>query len=234
MGQETGIKGNVDIKFVDEIISKWNMDAAYLIPMMQDIQGRYNYLPRPALVHVQEKLKLPLTRVAEVATFYKTFSLKPKGKHIVHVCLGTACHLKGGPRIVDAFKRELSVEVDETTKDNLFTIQTVNCVGACALAPVVIIDGNVAGRQDASMVKRMISKIQKAEGVAEAPAAPAQPVKVEPAKPVAKKAAPKPAAKAKAVKAKPAKAKKAVKKAKAAKVAKKAAKPKAKTVSKKK
>jgi len=168
MDKEIKVKETVDLKLVDEIIARWGSDEAYLIPMMQDIQGKYNYLPRPALLHIQEKLNLPLTRVAEVASFYKAFSLKPKGKHLVHVCLGTACHLKGGPRIVDAFRRELNVEVDETTKDRLFTLQTVNCVGACALAPVVIIDGNVSGRQEPSKVKMMVSRVRKAEGGAEA------------------------------------------------------------------
>jgi len=206
----------VDLKFLDSVISKWSADPSFLIPMMQDIQGKYNYLPRPALVHLQEKLQLPLTRVSEVATFYRAFSLKPKGKHIIHVCLGTACHLKGGPRIVDAFKRELGVEVDETTKDREFTLQTVNCVGACALAPVVIIDGNVAGRQEPSKVKALVAKQRPQAAAAPAPAA------------TPKVATPKPAA-VKAAPAKPAKAKAKVKSIKA----KKTSKPK-KTISKKK
>ena len=204
------MKENVDLKFVDEVITRWYSDPAYLIPMMQDIQTKFTYLPRPALVELKDKLNLPLVRVSEVATFYRAMSLKPKGKHQVHVCLGTACHLKGGPRIADAFKRELGVEIDETTKDGQFTLQTVNCVGACALAPVVIVDGNVTGRLDASKVKLMISRVQKASGIA--PAAPAKPeqapapVKAEPAK------AAKPAGKPKAKKTK--KAGKVVKKSK--------------------
>jgi NADH-quinone oxidoreductase subunit E len=178
------MKETVDLKFVDEVITRWYSDPAYLIPMMQDIQTKFTYLPRPALVELKDKLNLPLVRVSEVATFYRAMSLKPKGKHQVHVCLGTACHLKGGPRIVDAFKRELDVEVDETTKDGEFTLETVNCVGACALAPVVIVDGNVTGRLDASKVKLMISRVQRASGIA--PAAPAKPEKA----PAAAKAAP--------------------------------------------
>lgn len=214
METQANPKEAVDLKFVDGVIKKWSADPSFLIPMMQDIQGKYNYLPRTALDYLQEKLQLPLTRVAEVSTFYRAFSLKPKGKHLVHVCLGTACHLKGGPRIVDAFKRELGVEVDETTKDREFTLQTVNCVGACALAPVVIIDGNVAGRQEPSKVKALVAKQKAQSGTAPAPAAP--------------KAAPTPA---KAAPAKPAKAKAKVK-VKSVKV-KKTSKPK-KAVSKKK
>jgi NADH-quinone oxidoreductase subunit E len=220
----------VDRKFIDGVIQKWSSDPSFLIPMMQDIQGKYNYLPRPALVYVQEKLQLPLTRVSEVATFYRAFSLKPKGKHIIHVCLGTACHLKGGPRIVDAFKRELNVEVDETTKDNEFTLQTVNCVGACALAPVVIIDGNVIGRQEPSKAKALVAKARPQAVAAPAPAPAAAPkaaapkpapVKAAPAKPVkkakvksmkAKKTAPKKAAPKKAAKPKKVSKKKSSKK----------------------
>jgi len=217
METQANPKEAVDLKFLDGVIQKWSADPSFLIPMMQDIQGKYNYLPRPALVHLQEKLQLPLTRVSEVATFYRAFSLKPKGKHIIHVCLGTACHLKGGPRIVDAFKRELEVEVDETTKDGEFTLQTVNCVGACALAPVVIIDGNVAGRQEPSKVKALVAK-QRPQAAAAPATAP-------------KAAAPKPAP-AKVAPAKPAKAAKAKAKVKSIK-AKKTSKPK-KTISKKK
>ena len=204
------MKENVDLKFVDEVITRWYSDPAYLIPMMQDIQTKFTYLPRPALVELKDKLNLPLVRVSEVATFYRAMSLKPKGKHQIHVCLGTACHLKGGPRIADAFKRELDVEVDETTKDGEFTLQTVNCVGACALAPVVIVDGNVTGRLDASKVKLMISRVQRASGIA--PAAPAKPAEAPaPAKAVPAKSA-KPAHKPKAKKTK--KAGKVVKKSK--------------------
>jgi len=194
MGQEISAKENVDLKFVDEVIGRWYSDPAYLIPMMQDIQARYTYLPRPALLLLQEKLNLPLARVSEVATFYRALSLKPKGKHLVHVCLGTACHLRGGPRIADAFKRELEVEVDETTKDGEFTLQTVNCVGACALAPVVIIDGNVTGRMDASKVKQMLAKLSPAAAKAAQAAKAGKPeTKAEPARPVKAKKASSPA-----------------------------------------
>lgn len=187
MGQEASAKENVDLKFVDEVIKRWESDPAYLIPMMQDIQARYSYLPRPALLLLQEKLKLPLARVSEVATFYKAMSLKPKGRHQLHVCLGTACHLKGGPRIVDTFKRELEVEVDETTKDGEFTLQTVNCVGACALAPVVVVDGNVTGRMDASKVKQMLARLSPGKAEAAEAAKPGKPEKkAELAKPAAK------------------------------------------------
>lgn len=146
----------VDLKAVDQVIERWGKDSSFLIPMLQDIQDKFRYLPRPALVRLQEKLNLPLTRVAEVATFYKAFSLKPRGKYIIQVCLGTACHLRGGPRIADAFKRELKIGVNDTTEDGKFTLQTVNCLGACALAPVVKVNEEVHGQVSSEKVKKII------------------------------------------------------------------------------
>jgi len=150
------MQAKVNLKIVDEVIKNWGADPAFLIPMMQDLQDQYRYLPRPALVRLQEKLNLPLTRVAEVATFYKAFSLKPKGKWIIQVCLGTACHLRGGPRIVDSFTRELGIKVNDTTDDRKFTLQTVNCLGACALAPVVKVNEEVHGQVSLEKVKKII------------------------------------------------------------------------------
>ena len=150
------MQAKVNLKIVDEVIKNWGADPAFLIPMMQDLQDQYRYLPRPALARLQEKLNLPLTRVAEVATFYKAFSLKPKGKWIIQVCLGTACHLRGGPRIVDSFTRELGIKVNDTTDDRKFTLQTVNCLGACALAPVVKVNEEVHGQVSLEKVKKII------------------------------------------------------------------------------
>lgn len=149
-------EAKINLKVVDEVIKRWGSDPSFLIPMMQDLQDEFRYLPRPALVRLQEKLNIPLTRVAEVATFYKAFSLKPRGKFIIQVCLGTACHLRGGPRIVDSFKRELGINVNETTDDLKFTLQTVNCLGACALAPVVKVNEEVHGQVSAEKVKKII------------------------------------------------------------------------------
>ena len=150
------MQAKVSLKLVDEVIKSWGADPAFLIPMMQDIQAQYNYLPRPALDHLQKKLAIPLVRVSEVATFYKTFSLKPKGKYIIQVCTGTACHLRGAPRIADSFIRELGIGVNETTKDGLFTLSTVNCLGACALAPVVKVNEDVHGQVSSEKVKKII------------------------------------------------------------------------------
>lgn len=124
---------------IDKIIEKYPKDKSSLIFILQDIQSKYNYLPKEALIKVSEILNVALPQVFHVATFYKAFSLKPRGKNIIKCCLGTACHLKGGPRIVEALERELKIKPGETTEDLKFTLETVNCVGACALAPVMIV-----------------------------------------------------------------------------------------------
>jgi len=108
---------------------------------LQDIQEEYRYLPEEAMCRVSEALEVPLIEVFRLANFYKAFSLKPRGRHLITVCEGTACHVQGSPRLVDEVLSQLKVEAGETTADGAFTVETVNCVGACALAPVAIIDG---------------------------------------------------------------------------------------------
>lgn len=124
---------------IDKIIEKYSKDKSSLILILQDIQSEYNYLPKEILLTLSQKLNVPFPQVYHVSTFYKAFSLKPKGKNIIKCCLGTACHLKGGPRIVEGLERELKIKQGETTDDLRFTLETVNCVGACALAPVMIV-----------------------------------------------------------------------------------------------
>jgi len=127
-----------------------------LIMILQDIQNRYHYLPEEAIRLVSERLEIPFSQVYEVATFYRSFSLVPRGDHEIKVCLGTACHLRGAPRILENFERELGVRCGETTKDMSFTLETVNCVGACALAPLVIVDEEYYGNTKASSVKEIV------------------------------------------------------------------------------
>ncbi|MCK4655136.1 MAG: NADH-quinone oxidoreductase subunit NuoE [Candidatus Cloacimonetes bacterium] len=128
---------------VEECVEK-NGNA--LIPVLQDIQSYYNYLPEEIFDEVSQKLNIPLIDVYGVATFYKSFSLTPKGKYIITVCLGTACHVRGGQRIAERIARELGIEPGETTPDMNFTLETVNCLGACALGPVVVVDGEYHGQ----------------------------------------------------------------------------------------
>ena len=124
--------------FIDKSIKE---HRNFLIGVLQDIMERYYYLPEEMLRKVAEKLQIPLIDVYGVATFYQSFSLAPKGKHIITVCLGTACYVRGSEKLADVLSRELDVEFGETTEDMEFTLETVNCLGCCAIGPVVVIDG---------------------------------------------------------------------------------------------
>ena len=126
---------------VDQILDGKGTEPFDVMEALQDIQEAYHYLPEEALHRVSEALSVPLIEVFRLVNFYKAFSLKPRGRHLITVCLGTACHVQGAPRIVDEVLGQLDVQSGETTKDGAFTVETVNCVGACALAPVLIMDG---------------------------------------------------------------------------------------------
>ena len=123
---------------------------------MEDIQDRYEYLPRKALIHVSKKLDIPLIQIYGVATFFKAFSLLPKGGHTCTVCLGTACHVRGAEKVLDKIKRTLDIDVDETTKDMSFTLKSVNCLGACALGPMVVIDDDYHGHMTQNKVSDVL------------------------------------------------------------------------------
>lgn len=127
----------VEDTFIDESIKK---HGNFLIPILQDIQESYKYLPEEFLIKVAEKLQIPLIDVYGVATFYQSFSLVPKGEHIITVCLGTACYIRGGKKIVNELIRELDINPGETTKDKKLTLETVNCLGCCAIGPTVEIN----------------------------------------------------------------------------------------------
>jgi NADH-quinone oxidoreductase subunit E len=131
----------MDKELVTQIIDRYEQDPGMLIPMMQDLQAEYGYLPEEQLRDMAAELDIPLTRVYGVAMFYSSFRLAPKGAHEVTLCMGTVCYLKGAPRISEAICEEYGIEPGGTTGDRLFTLQAVNCVGACALAPVMIVDG---------------------------------------------------------------------------------------------
>ncbi len=131
---------------VAAIIDKYEGDHESLIMMLQDMQDSFRYLPEEALRYLGERLDIPMTQLYAVATFYKAFSLTPQGDHTIHVCCGTACHVKGADRIVDRLERELHVKEGGTTLDKRYTLKTVRCVGACSLAPIVLIDEQAHGR----------------------------------------------------------------------------------------
>jgi NADH:ubiquinone oxidoreductase subunit E len=125
---------------VNEIIDHCGMERTNTLAMLQDIQREYNYLPREALELVAQRLSIPLGEVYGMATFFKAFSLQPKGKHVCKVCLGTACHVRGGPRILEALERELHIGAGQTTPDGKFSLESVRCLGACALAPILVVN----------------------------------------------------------------------------------------------
>ena len=147
-----------DMKKVEQIIQRRKNEPGALVSILQDVQDIYNYLPKESLETVAEKMGVPLIDVCGTATFYRAFSLTPRGKHIVTVCMGTACHVRGGPWIVDELKRQLEISPGETTEDKLFTLETVNCLGACALGPVMVIDGEYYGQMTIKKVEGILSK----------------------------------------------------------------------------
>ena len=131
---------------IDQIIDKHQGEASSLIQVLLEIQSEKHWLPKEALERVSEKLQVPLTRIQHIATFYKAFSLVPKGRHEVHICVGTACHVRGATRILDTVEEATGIKPGETDLDLKFSLETVNCLGCCALGPVVEVDGKVHGK----------------------------------------------------------------------------------------
>ena len=129
----------VDLSKTEEILEHYPAEEPSLIQVLQDVHRAYNYLPCDVLVRVADALEVPLAKVFSVSTFYKAFSLEPQGDTIIKVCMGTACHIRGAGQLVEELERKLGIGADETTDDLKFTVKTVNCVGACAMAPVMIV-----------------------------------------------------------------------------------------------
>ena len=134
---------NTKKKSVKDIIKKYGGDKTSMIAILQDVQEEYRYLPKEALSSISKQMDVPLTRIYEIATFYNAFSLKPRGKNLVEVCAGTACHVQGAARLMDRMERDLAIKCGETTKDKMFSLEEVRCLGCCSLAPVVRISGNI-------------------------------------------------------------------------------------------
>ncbi len=148
---------------IKSFIASHNNEKKALIAILQDIQAEYNYLPQESLKIVAKTLDVPLVDVVGVATFYRAFSLKPRGEHLVTVCLGTACHVRGGPRILDEFEKKLAIRAGETTPDGRFTLETVACLGCCAIGPVVVVDGNYHAQTTTRKVDSILKKYTKKE-----------------------------------------------------------------------
>lgn len=161
--------GNVDIdiskeftpeqlKKLDAIIEKYKEKPGSLIPVLEEAQMVLEFLPMPILRIIAKGLNLPLSRVYGVVTFYSFFTMTPRGKHTMRVCLGTACYVRGGKAIYETIKKDLNVEEGETTPDRLFTLETVRCVGACGLGPVIFVGEDVHGRLKPAKVKDVINQ----------------------------------------------------------------------------
>ena len=134
---------------VDNILARHPQVTGNLITVLHEVQSHYNYLPQDALYYLAQRTGIPITRLYSIATFYHFFSLKPKGKQTIHVCTGTACHVKGAARVMDELERRLGIKAGETTPDLQFTVNEVRCVGACSFAPVVVAGGETFGEVNA-------------------------------------------------------------------------------------
>jgi len=154
----------VDLEDILRILEKHDEDRGGLIAILEEIQSEYGYLPEKSLRIASEKTGRPLVDVYSVATFYRSFSLKPRGKHLVCACVGTACHVRGAPRIVEELKKQLGIKPSETTPDREFTLETVNCLGACALGPVVVIDGHYFSKVRKSRISQLLEQARNGFG----------------------------------------------------------------------
>lgn len=150
----------MNLELIDEIMRKHNYEPSGVIAMLQDVQKKEKFLPESELRILAERVGMPASRIYSLATFYRTFSLKPRGRHLVNVCLGTACHVKGGVLIMDKLLRDLKTAPGEVTKDGRFTIEPVRCVGCCGLAPVIVIDENFYGKMTQRGTPRIIKKYE--------------------------------------------------------------------------
>ncbi|MBN2801951.1 MAG: NADH-quinone oxidoreductase subunit NuoE [Deltaproteobacteria bacterium] len=153
----------MDLAKVDAIIEEHNSDVTALLAIMQDVQEMENYLPREAVERIAVKLNIPISKIYSMATFYESFHLEPRGKHICKVCVGTACHVRGATRILEQIERDLEILSGETTADGQFTIEEVNCVGACALGPLVIIDKDYHGNMTPASMSKVLKKVTQSE-----------------------------------------------------------------------
>jgi NADH-quinone oxidoreductase subunit E len=146
----------MEVTKIDNIIQQYGARDSAILGILQDIQAEEKYLPKEALEYVSQKMNIPMVQVFRIATFYNALSLKPRGRHKIDVCLGTACHVRGGGKILDKMERDLGIAMGETTKDKRFTLEVVHCVGCCSLGPVAVIDGEVIGRLSQDKVPALL------------------------------------------------------------------------------
>ena len=163
MTEATQMQEKMDqlLMFIDEVGQK-EYTESYLIAVLHKAQELYGYLPQDVMDQVADKMQIPTAHIWGVATFYHYFNLKPVGKHMVSVCMGTACYVKGADKVLVALKKELGVQVGETTEDKLFTLQEARCLGACGIAPLIMIDDKIYGELDSKKTVDLINQYRKA------------------------------------------------------------------------
>jgi len=147
----------IDYMELDKIIEEqFHRDKEQLIMILQEIQRKYNYLPQASLIYLSEKMGVPISKIFGVVTFYSTFSLQPRGKHIISVCLGTACHVRGAEKVRERIEETLHIRDGQTTEDMCFTLESVRCLGCCSLGPVVRVDDDIHGRITSDMAEKIL------------------------------------------------------------------------------
>ena len=149
----------VDLEITRAALARYPAEPRHLISVLQDLQLAYRYLPQPALEMTSKTLGVPLAKVYGVATFYKAFSLTPRGEKVLRVCTGTACHIRGAPHVLTELVTRLGIKPGETTEDLKFSLEAVNCVGACALAPVVVVNDAAHGNMDVTRARRLVKGV---------------------------------------------------------------------------
>lgn len=149
--------GKKDEKLV-KILEEYKHDKSNLIQVLNGVQEHYGYVPKEAMIYISEEMKIPVAEIYGVVTFYSRFSLKPKGKYNICVCQGTACYVKGAERILDKVKQELGIGIGETTEDGMFSLEPTRCLGACGLAPVFTVNGEVYGKATVEKVKKVLDE----------------------------------------------------------------------------
>jgi NADH-quinone oxidoreductase subunit E len=154
----------MDTAKIDGILDRWHRDPNFLIEILQDVQDEWRHLPAELMRYLADHLAVPLPRVHHAATFYKAFSLEPRGRFEVQVCMGTACHVKGAGRVLDALGRELEIDPGQTTDDKEFTLEAVRCVGCCGLAPVVAVGEDIHGDVSPARAAKVLRPYQREVG----------------------------------------------------------------------
>jgi len=150
---------------VNEILDRYPAERTSVLAVLEDIQAEHKYLPREALEAAAKKLEMKLSDVYQLATFYKAFSLKPKGECIIKVCLGTACHVNGGPQILEAMEKALGIKAGSTSPDAKFSLEAVRCVGSCAIGPVVLVNEQPHGKMTSAKSSELVARLRAGEAV---------------------------------------------------------------------